>query len=188
MGGIVLIKDEFVAWTGGKPNPFWTRLDPSAATAHVNPNQLCPTGVGSQQKSYRARTKPLVDKYKRGDSIKQFETKIWRKLEDYGLETISYVPDPQDGTKMVSVIKEHPRISLKHARSYLKKVMSGWDTYDKENDGAASTMVKESLDNDFAEGVEAMLPLPDQASPEDQTFIILWLQIMEESQILTDTW
>ena len=37
-------------------------------------------------------TEPLTDKHKCGDSIKQFETKTWHKLEDCGLDAISHVP------------------------------------------------------------------------------------------------
>lgn len=185
MGGLVKIKEEFVAWTGGMPNTYWTGLHSSSASSHTNPNQLRPTGVSSQQKSYRACCEPVEVKFKRGDSIKQFEKNILRKLEASGLDSTTYVPDPQDPSKMICAVTEYGRLSKEHIVAHLKKVMTRWDVYDKENDGAGRTMVRNSLDDSFSEDVKALLPPNDKANPEENTLLFFWFRAMEEAQTLS---
>ncbi|KAI2489084.1 hypothetical protein MHU86_25513 [Fragilaria crotonensis] len=58
MGNIVsLSRDDWSAWTGGKPAPGWVGLDPSAADDITSPNQLRPVHASASQKvqlsSYR---------------------------------------------------------------------------------------------------------------------------------------
>ena len=46
MGGLFLSsKDEYAAWTGGKPKSDWMGLDTSAPMSMCSPNQICPTYV-----------------------------------------------------------------------------------------------------------------------------------------------
>ena len=48
MGNVVsLSKDDWSAWTGGKPASGWTGLDPSASDEAMSPNQLRPVNAGS---------------------------------------------------------------------------------------------------------------------------------------------
>ena len=63
IGGITLVtKDEWSAWTGGKPkNCTWTGLDDSVALLeHTSPNQLRPVYVSSAQKGYNFRDRKSV--------------------------------------------------------------------------------------------------------------------------------
>jgi hypothetical protein len=57
IGGITLVtKDEWSAWTGGKPSHTWTGLDSSIALLeHTSPNQLRPVYVSAAQKGYNFR-------------------------------------------------------------------------------------------------------------------------------------
>ena len=51
MGKIVsLSKDDWSAWTSGKPAPGWVGLDPSAADNITSPNQLRPVHASASQK------------------------------------------------------------------------------------------------------------------------------------------
>ena len=61
MGGIVrLSKDNWAAWTGGKPITNWSGLDPTAETEHISPNQLRPVFAGAAQKGYNYRKTGLA--------------------------------------------------------------------------------------------------------------------------------
>ena len=56
MGNIVpLPRDDWSAWTGGKPAPGWVGLDPSAADDFTSPNQLRPVHAAASQKGYNFR-------------------------------------------------------------------------------------------------------------------------------------
>jgi hypothetical protein len=57
VGGITLVtKDEWAAWTGGKPYHTWTGLDSSIALLeHTSPNQFRPVYVSAAQKGYNFR-------------------------------------------------------------------------------------------------------------------------------------
>ena len=49
MGGLVqLTKDEWAAWTGGKPKSDWTALDPTAALDHTSPKVKIKARLPSQ--------------------------------------------------------------------------------------------------------------------------------------------
>jgi hypothetical protein len=51
MGNLVsLSKDDWSAWTGGKPSYGWITLDRSAAEDLLSPNQLRPVHASSSQK------------------------------------------------------------------------------------------------------------------------------------------
>ena len=180
---MVPVKDEFAAWTGGKPNNDWTGLDASAPKSHTNPNQLRPAGVSSQQKSYSARVAPLEQKFKKGDSVKTLETKIWDKLVDFGLDTVTYVHDPKDPTQMISVVKEHPRIMLKHAHESLKQLVPKWDPYDRQNDQAALKLFKDTCDDAVRNGVDCLLPPDKDAQEEEKTFASYWLRTMHKNSV-----
>ena len=187
MGGLVLVRDEHVAWTGGKPKHDWSGFDGSASPSNTNPNQLRPSGVSSQQKSYRARTASLEEKLKPGDAIKPFADRLWTKLQDFGLDTITYVPDPQDPTKMVSVLEDYPRISLDHAQKALKVLLPKWDAYDRENNRASYTLLQDSLEAELGVTVNNLLPSEKSCTPEDLTFIVLWMIVTGEFEVLTDS-
>lgn len=56
MGNVIrLSKDDWSAWTGGKPISDWSGLAPSASDELTSPNQLRPDYASASQKAYNYR-------------------------------------------------------------------------------------------------------------------------------------
>ena len=97
MGGIIqLTKDEWVAWTGGKPQASWLGLDSSAVNNdYDSQNQLRPASSASSTKGYNLRKEGLADKFKRSDDLVTiFQRKVLAHLQDTGIDNIAYLPNP----------------------------------------------------------------------------------------------
>ncbi|KAI2513161.1 hypothetical protein MHU86_1199 [Fragilaria crotonensis] len=107
--GITLVtKDEWSAWTGGKPNHTWTGLDGSIALLeHTSPNQLRPVYVSAAQKGYNFRRTGHKISFKPSDDLISFQNVVWDHLKDTGMDSIAYLRDPTDDAKMTNVIKAH---------------------------------------------------------------------------------
>ena len=64
MGNLVsLSKDDWSAWTGGKPSYGWVTLDRSAAEDLLSPNQLRPVHASSSQKGYNFRRTGMTTQF-----------------------------------------------------------------------------------------------------------------------------
>ena len=116
MGGLVaLVKDEWSAWTGGKPNSDWSSLE-TAATENTSPNQLRPVYASAAQKGYNHRRTGLTTKFTPASDLSVFQTAVWNHLVDTGMDTIAYLQDPEDSDKMSNVVKSHARFTMDLAR------------------------------------------------------------------------
>ena len=107
-----IAKDTWITWTGGKPSKSWTRLEEPFPKS-VEPNQCRSTSISTQSKSQYYRTKGLETKFTKKSDLQTFQKDAKDHLEDNGLDTISYLPDPSDKNKLVSVITDHARFNLK---------------------------------------------------------------------------
>ena len=102
IGGITLVtKDEWSAWTDGMPNHTWTGLNSSIALLeHTSPNQLRPVYVSAAQKGYNFRRTGHKISFKPSDDLISFQNVIWEHLKDTRMDSIAYLRDPTDDTKM----------------------------------------------------------------------------------------
>ena len=139
IGGITLVtKDEWSAWTGGKPNSSWTGLDPvSGLLEHTSPNQLRPVYVSSAQKGYNYRRTGHKTPFKPADDLISFQNTIWNHFIDTGMDSIAYLRDPTDETKMTNVVKAHARYTVQSAKVLAEAQVARYDRYDRTNDMAA---------------------------------------------------
>ena len=174
MGGLVQSsKDEFATWTGGKPLADWSGLHPSSSTKLRVPTQARPTSVSSSAKAYGYRTAGFETKFFAKDKdFMSFSRKVLRHLEDHGMDTISFLPDPLDKNEMISVVKNHARFSLEYAQQEYAKLKNSMDTYDTSNHEAAVTFLRNTLDPDLEE-------LLDTRMDEDEAFPIAWLRLTD---------
>ena len=174
MGGLVQSsKDEFAAWMGGKPLVDWSGLHPSSSTKLHVPTQAHPTSVSLSAKAYGYHTTGFETKFFTKDKdFMSFSRKVPRHLEDHGMDTISFLPDPLDKNKMISVVKNHARFSLEYAQVEYKKIKNSMDAYDISNHEVAMTFLCNSLDPDLEE-------LLDTHMDEDEAFPIAWLCLMD---------
>ena len=158
------------AWTGGKPLSDWSGLEPSARNQHVSPNQLRPALVTSAQKGYTYRRTGLEKElqYTTKTDLSVFQNSVWKHLRNSGMDTMSYLPDPEDPTKMTSVVTNHARFTLRTAKKLGAIQLTKYDPYDSTNDEATRTFLLKSIttttskgtDTCFSKNSEGIFPLP----------------------------
>ena len=105
MDGLLQIKsDTFVAWMGGIPNSDWTTLkistDKPQQSSQIHP-MLDNSGFGDWSKGLD------VNFTKEGGDLFSFQHKLLWHFQDMGMETITYLKDLEDPTKMVNLLIVH---------------------------------------------------------------------------------
>ena len=171
MGGVQTLSDTSQAiWTGGKPNRNWTALDEPVPRS-INPTQFRPTSITSSTKSQYYRTTGLATKFTRDSDLLTFQKKILGHLEDYGMDTITYLPSPNDDSEMISVIPNHARYTLEQTTNLEKIQSTKYDTYDQANIRDAKKFLLNSID----ESLENQMY---ENCPDDDTFISYWMNLM----------
>ena len=177
IGGITLVtKDEWSAWTGGKPNHTWTGLDSSIALLeHTSPNQLRPVYVSAAQKGYNYRRTGHKVPFKPADDLISFQNVVWEHLKDTGMDSIAYLQDPTDGAKMTNVVKAHARYTVQSAKLLAEVQVQLYDKYDRTNDMAARTYLLASLSTELSNKVTEKLD-------DDDSFPVVWLQFLKSIQ------
>ena len=89
-GGLILVgKDDYMAWTGGKPNVEWTSLVVKN-TRNVSAPQYRPIGHKSIQ-AHMHRVRGLKNKFERSSELEVFVTNVAEHLKKNGLDTIAYL-------------------------------------------------------------------------------------------------
>ena len=174
MGNIIqLTKDEWAAWTGGKPNHDWSSLV-DTNTEYTSPNQLCPSNASASQKGYNYhKASPLEVKFEKSSDLQTFEKAFAKHLMDTGMDTVAYLPDPVDNTKMNFVVTEHSRYTLESATKLATPQLGLYDTYNKVNDCCARECLLSSLTKDLCDDLEEKL---DSNPP----FIVAWMQFIKQ--------
>ena len=105
-----------VAWCGGEPLPNWSGLkEPNPTT--IQAGQKRPTYHSDETKAQKYRREGLKTKFSKDHDLQLFQQDVLDHLEDTGMNTISYLPDPGDAQKMICVITDHGRFNLKHQAS-----------------------------------------------------------------------
>ena len=145
MGNVVsLSKDNWFAWNGGKPLAGWIGLDPSASDELTSPNQLRPVHAGASQKGYNYHHTGLATPFSQTSSLIDFQNAFWDHLTDCGMDSIAYLPDPENDLLMTNVIKSHSRYMIQTAKALSAEQLMLYDKYDKSNDRAAVKFVLSS--------------------------------------------
>ncbi len=141
--------DVWAAWTGGEPTPDWQGLK------QPNPNSIVPTqfrstSISGAAKSRVYRIQGLENKFTHTGDLQTFQRKIMKHLVTYGLDTITYVQNPSDATKVASVIENH---GLFHFKTGVKDCNDNkanhFDSYCHSNDEDAKEFLFNSLDADL---------------------------------------
>ena len=150
MGGLVEVgTDVWAAWTGGKPKADWSGLDEPNPTS-IKPKQYRLASVSAASKSEHYRTQGMTTKFGRKKDLLTFERKLMEHLEENGLDTITYIPDPGDSTNVVSVVSDHGRFN--HDEDGIKandRAKKYFDKYNWENDGDAKKYLMACMDEDM---------------------------------------
>ncbi|KAI2506682.1 hypothetical protein MHU86_7783 [Fragilaria crotonensis] len=176
MGNVVsLSKDDWSAWTGGKPLAGWIGLDPSASDEITSPNQLRPVHAGASQKGYNYRRTGLPTPFSPTSSLIDFQNAVWDHLTDCGMDSIAYLPDPENELLMTNVVKSHSRYTIQTAKALSAEQLMLYDKYDKSNDRAAVKFVLSSLS-------PALMSKIQEKTEDSDSFHIVWLQLIKTIQ------
>ena len=163
---------EWSAWTGGKPNYDWSGLE-DANAAFTSPNQLRPQYPTSAQKSFNYRKTGLTVKFVETDDLTFLQDAVLMHLEDTGMDTIAYQPDPVDSRKMLNVTTDHARFTIESARANAARITPHYDSYDKLNDNAAKQYLLDSLNKEFC------IDLKKRCLDTD-TFAVVWILLVKK--------
>jgi hypothetical protein len=109
MGGLSLQGKHMVAHTGGKPLPDWSGLDPldleHSSSQAFTPKCLRDTSAKAAANfdGRRAGLFPTdaASKFKSGDDLDELCQQLLVEFTNWGMDTITYRPDPMDSTQMV---------------------------------------------------------------------------------------
>ena len=120
---------------GGVPKSDWSGRD-SASNSPVTDLCYRPIDPVAGQKGSVYRSKGLDNKLKKGSKLSDFQREVTDHLVRYGLDTISYLPDPKEGNKVRCVVTHHARYTsdiLKAVKSS-KDIQDKFDSWDKKHD------------------------------------------------------
>ena len=139
---------EYNARMGGVSLADWSGLDPNQCYHTVTTLHYRPLNPTLGAKGYNIRTKGLGTQFKKNDDISELQFKVWDHLTAHGMDTIAYLQDPFDPSKVINVVENHPRFSgeISKAIQLASLFTSKFDTFDKENDASAKTFLIDSLD------------------------------------------
>ena len=103
-------------------------------------------------KGFKLRSTGLSNKFKATDDVLQFQQHVWKHLCGHGLDTITYLQDPNDSDKVITVVKQHARFSadMKVTKLAAKSFAEKFDEFDRSNDEAAKLFLFDSLDPKLA--------------------------------------
>jgi hypothetical protein len=72
------------------------------------------------QKGYNYQKKGVDIKFDRKDDLQVFQKKVKANLVDCDMDTIAWIEDPIDQSRMVSIIYDHPHFTQESAVNSLK--------------------------------------------------------------------
>ena len=124
-------------------------------------------------KSYAYRTEGLKHKFDKSGNLEVFCTNVWEHLQECGMDTIAYLPDPAAPETMMSVVKNHGRFNTSYTKLESTRLQQKWDRYDRNNDGDAKAFLLASLKADFKRHIT-------QIVEPDDSFAIIWITVMRK--------
>ena len=177
MGGVnEYVKGTHIPFTGGAPNYLWKGLQ-RKATAPTSPNQIRPIYASDSQKAYKYRKEGCTIKFKKGDSLLDFQKRMNKYLQDHGLDTIAYLPDV-DSTTMMNIVDSHARFTEDYVQAQEAKYKQHYDEYDKSNTVAAREALLNSVEESIAQDLERLLE-------GDDGFLVAWITLVREIQTMS---
>ena len=167
--------DSWVVWTGGKPKADWTELEDTKPKS-IQPNQYRTISITSQAKSQHYRRQGLETKFSRDKDIQTFERDVMSHLEDYGMDTITYIADPAKATQLVCIVTDHGRFNLDEGSEKGNEIkLIYFDEYDLNNMNDAKKFVYNSVDDELKKQL-------NENCIKDCSFIAYWLELINAIQ------
>ena len=171
MGGIIQIKhDAFAAWTGGVPLADWSGLaDPSKDKFRQSSQLRLLTDESGQEE----RSKGFDDKFEKDHDLFKFQRRLLERYKLRGLDSVTYLLDPSDDTKMINILTDHTRVTYDYVKQAIVKQYEKYDFYDEANDTAARLCLLDSLGSELYEQIVDRLP------DDNPTFHHTWMLLLQ---------
>jgi hypothetical protein len=96
-------------------------------------------------------------------------------LTDCGMDTIAYLPNPENSSMMTNVVKSHSCFTVAIAKTLSSRQLPLYDKYDKINNLAATKFLLFSLD-------PALMSKIMEKINDNNSFHIFWLQLIKTIQ------
>jgi hypothetical protein len=104
-----------------------------------------------------------------------FQTALLKKLQDTGLDTITYMLHPKDPKDMVSILQYYASFMLDTVREHAKRLVPLYDQYDNANDRMAITCLLDSLAPGLANTIK-------KKCLESDSFAVVWMILIQTIQ------
>ncbi len=97
-------------------------------------------------------------------------------LIDTGMDSVSYLPDPKDAMKMISVITSHSHFTISSMRTHSGMLEPLFDDHDCMKNKAAKRFLIDLLSKELGALIKKM-------TQDDDTFVIVWMLILQSIQL-----
>ena len=178
MGLLLETSKGWVAVTGGIPKLDWTGLEPISLLNQdfkTEPLRFRAQDNSTATKTFMEREAGLSSILKLGDDIHEFAKDMRIKLEQHGMDTIAYVPDPFIKNKMSYVLEDYPKFQAdKNIREQVELISDYYDTYDRSNSKNAAKCLLNSLEKSLRQRVVSRL------RDTDIYFPVVWMKVVSE--------
>lgn len=132
---------------GGKPRADWSGLDgESAGTPDCR--RFVP-GTSAEERGYGKRCTIKDFEFSRKCDIYDMMSRLTIHAKTYGLDTTLYVVNPDNPNEVLFVPQYYNRLNHLLEKAKAVELAKKWDAYDKENDAALVTLLRNSLDKDM---------------------------------------
>ena len=113
--------------------------------------------------------------FKEKGDLFSFQCKLLWHFQDTSMDTIMYLKDLGDPTKMVNLLTDHTLFTQAYIKTAIEEQCKLYDSYDHSNNHEACYALLDSLAATFKTYVEACLP-------DDFCFLLIWMQVIKALQ------
>ena len=104
-----------------------------------------------------------------------FQCKLLHHFQDMGMDTITYLKDLGDPTRMVNLLMDHTQFTQAYIKTAVKEQHKMYHSYNHLNDCSACYALLDSLAKTFKKYIKDYLP-------NDFSFLLIWMQVIKALQ------
>ena len=116
-------------------------------------------------KAYKYRCEKINSTITKDSNLVILGDTLKMHVEEIGVDTITYLPDPADPKNTMSVLSDHAKLTKDEGIALSKKMASKFDSLDWENNGAPTSVLLKFLDTKLYEKLIPWLRLVDLLYP-----------------------
>lgn len=161
---------------GGEPKVDWSGLaKPSRGTPMCHRY----ASDSNEQKNYALRTTLPDDfKFKKKCDLTDLMATLMRHLKAHGLDSVMYVPDPDQAGKVAFVPSDYTRLDWMKIRPSVEAwVDNSWDQYDLDNDAAVYELLLKVCDKDMRRTINPYLVTSKKELPASVLLALIASQV-----------